>query len=130
MDTFGEKKNDTAENSQQSRDLEHHEDEFLVQAGNGFILLAYFLIGGNSTDSKPDSSLDKKICQEIMAEMPIDDDGKSRGVALIVNTLKAFCNFYRYSIGELSVAVIDPVLKLISKLEKINVNNMICDKSS
>jgi hypothetical protein len=119
MDCFGERKNDMGEDSQQ-RDLEHHEDEFLIQAGNGFILLACFLIGGNDNElDLGDVSLDKKIREAIMVEMPSDDDGKSRGMALIVNTLKAFCNFYRYSIGELSVAVVDPVLKLISKLEKV-----------
>ncbi len=118
IDGFGGTNSDQNENSQQ-RDLEHHEDEFLVQAGNGFILLACFLIGVNNSHTESDSTLDQKIRKEIMSEMPKSDDGKSRGISLIVNTLKAFCNFYRYSIGELSVAVVDPVLKLISKLEKI-----------
>mmetsp|Transcript_7117 Transcript_7117/g.8847 ORF Transcript_7117/g.8847 Transcript_7117/m.8847 type:complete len:352 (+) Transcript_7117:3-1058(+) len=114
---FGDSSKDSNDNSQQ-RDLQHHEDEFLVQAGNGFILLACFLLGADSSHAEPDLSLDHKIREEIMSEMP-NNDGGSKGMSLIINTLKAFCNFYRYSIGELSVAVIDPVLKLISKLEKI-----------
>ena len=74
--------------------------------------------------------MDKNICQEIMTEIPTGDDRKARGVALIANTLKAFYYFYQYTIGVLSIAVVDPVLNFISKLEEINVNNLICDKSN
>ncbi len=111
--------NDLSQNSNSQRDLEHHEDEFLVQAGNGFILLACFLLGGNESknDDALDASLDKQIHEDIMSEMPKNDNGSSMGITLIVNTLKAFCNYYKFSIGDLSVAVIDPVRKLISKLE-------------
>ena len=38
----------------------------------------------------------------------------------MIKTLKAFCNFYHYSVGDLSVAVIAPVVKLIAGLEKID----------
>jgi len=124
IDNLGEKKNDGSEKGEKQRNLESHEDEFLVQAGNGFILLACFLISrddfGNQSNSKKMEkyvSVRDRSRQEIMAEMPKDSDGISTGAMLIVNTLKAFCNFYRYSLGELSVAVVDPVLKLISKLE-------------
>lgn len=115
------------ENSQQ-RDLEHHEDEYLVQAGNGFILLACILVGDNDTkngginimSNGTITSVEQGILETVMNEMPKDTNGKCQGMKLIVNTLKAFCNYYRYSLGDLSVAVVTPVLNLISKLEKIN----------
>jgi hypothetical protein len=35
------------------------------------------------------------------------------------NTLKAFCNFYHYSLGDLSVAIVAPVGQLITELERM-----------
>jgi hypothetical protein len=51
--------------------------------------------------------------------MPRNQDGTTTGVTLIINTLKAFCNFYHYKMGDLSVAIVTPVKKLIDKLELI-----------
>lgn len=127
MNIFGDKKNNSDDLHDPKRDLERHEDEFLVQAGNGFILLACFLVG-ESGDDVNICDLDDKIRSEIMTAMPKDENGKSMGLNLIVNTLKAFCNYYRYSIGELSVAVVEPVLRLIRKLEMSNVNDWNKDK--
>ena len=62
-----------------------------------------------------------KIRQTILSEMPMDARGRRIGVTLIIKTLKAFCNFYHYSIGDLSVAIVAPVLKLIRGLESIHI---------
>ena len=51
--------------------------------------------------------------------MPTDEEGRDIGITLMIKTLKAFCNFYHFSIGPLSVAIVTPVLKLIKDLENI-----------
>jgi hypothetical protein len=38
---------------------------------------------------------------------------------LVSNTLKAFLNYYHFSVGALSVAVVAPVVKLLAKLEEL-----------
>jgi len=63
--------------------------------------------------------LTSRIRDAILSEMPKDQHGKSTGVMLMIKTLKAFCNFYHFSIGALSVAIVTPVVKLIAELEKI-----------
>ena len=55
----------------------------------------------------------------ILEEMPSDKNGKPTGVALIINTLKAFCNFYHFSLGELSMAIVEPVKQLIYQMSDI-----------
>jgi len=110
-------KNDSMDSSG-SRHLEHHEDEFLLTSGNGFILLSYLLVA-HPMAKKPDDSTRIRIKSLILNELPEN----SNKLILVINTLKAFCNFYRYSIGDLSVAVIAPVLKLIAGLEKISNNH-------
>ena len=106
--------NDSAE----GRHLEHHEDEFLVTSGNGFILLSY-LLGAHPVTNFPDESTRIQIKNLILDELPKN----SNKLIFVINTLKAFCNFYRYSIGDLSVAVIAPVLKLIEGLEKVSIDD-------
>ena len=103
-------------NGKSGRDLELHEDEYLVTAGNGFILLSCFL-GADIDGKTAEGGVMKRIKNTILAEIPENSEGGK--LILVINTLKAFCNFYRYSIGDLSVAVIAPVLKLISGLEKL-----------
>ena len=112
----------------EQRDLELGEDEFLITAGNGFILLACLLRDEShlSTTSitmeEPVTDDETFIRETILSEMPRNKLGEEVGFNLMINTLKAFCNFYRYSIGDLSVAVTSPVLQLISKLQLLNSN--------
>jgi hypothetical protein len=101
-----------------SRGLKSSEDEYLLTAGNGFVLLACFLREDvfMSCDN-PGKDVTTKVRKLILENIPRNEEGK---LVLAINTLKAFCNFYRYSIGELSVAVIDPVLKLVTVLENVD----------
>lgn len=97
------------------RDLKHEEDEFLITAGNGFILLACLLgVHKNATFCESDTT--SKIRSIIFGSIPKHENL----LLLMINTLKAFCNYYRYSVGDLSVAVITPVLHLITGLERMS----------
>jgi hypothetical protein len=108
----------TLPTSKASRGLKSSEDEYLLTAGNGFVLLACFLREDAFMPcDNPGKDITSKARRLILENIPRNDEGK---LVLAINTLKAFCNFYRYSIGELSVAVIDPVLKLVTMLENIN----------
>jgi hypothetical protein len=97
-----------------SRQLDAQEDEKLVTAGNGFVLLAC-LMEDNHVGT--DSAVTDGIRDLVLAQVPGDDSDAS--IIFMKNTLKAFCNFYHYSIGDLSVAVVAPVKKLIQQLEVI-----------
>ena len=50
---------------------------------------------------------------------PRQQELPTKDVTFIINTLKAFCNFYHYAIGDLSVAVVAPVKTLIEKLDAL-----------
>ena len=102
--SFGSNASATVDN-----ELKHGEDDNLVTSGNGFVLLAYLMIG--------DDFASREIRDIILKEMPIDQVGVSGGIQFIVKVLKAFCNYYHYTVGDISVAVIAPVVKLISGLE-------------
>jgi hypothetical protein len=97
-----------------SRQLDAQEDERLVTAGNGFVLLACLM---EDNHGGTDSAVTDGIRDLVLAQVPGDDSDKS--ITFMKNTLKAFCNFYHYSIGDLSVAVVAPVKKLIQQLEAI-----------
>jgi hypothetical protein len=79
-------------------ELRKESEEHLVIAGNGFILLACIMIKSEAS-----------IRQSILLQMP-------GGYTLIENTLRSFCNFYYYTVGDLSVAVVAPVKKLLEDL--------------
>jgi hypothetical protein len=93
-------------------ELKTGEDDNLVTAGNGFVLLASLMIGDDVS-----SRNNRDIIQE---ELPIDQNGISGGIQFIVKVLKAFCNYYHYTVGDISVAVIAPVVKLITGLELLD----------
>jgi hypothetical protein len=107
--TFGEKADQ--DTSIEMRDLENHEDEHLITAGNGFILMACLMIQSNVEDQQ----LSAKIRKLILDELQVNKNGG--GLLLIKNTLKAFCNFYHYSLGDLSVAIVAPVGRIIAEVE-------------
>ncbi|KAL3763869.1 hypothetical protein ACHAW5_000415 [Stephanodiscus triporus] len=109
--SFGSKTGSTDDN-----ELESGEEENLVTSGNGFVLLAYLIVDDGSSSGRTS----KSIRDTILKELPIDNTGNSGGIYFIIKALKAFCNFYHYSVGDLSVAVIAPVIKLISGLEKMD----------
>jgi hypothetical protein len=96
--TFGKKgaQQEVRKESYLHKDAEEH----LVTAGNGFILLACIMVHG-----------EEDVTESILEQTP-------GGFRLIINTLKSFCNFYYYSVGDLSVAVVAPVKKLIVDLEE------------
>lgn len=102
-------------NKTTSKELQKHEEEKLVAAGNGCVLLACLMTEPESED--PESSA--TIRRLIIDEMPLLPDGSSSGVAMIINTLKAFCNYYHLSLCDMSVAVVAPVKKLIRQLEEL-----------
>ena len=96
-------------------ELKAGEEGNLVTAGNGFVLIAYLMLDDELASSSPSS-----IRDSVIKELPVDNAGTSGGIQYMIKTLKAFCNFYHYSVGDLSVAVIAPVVKLISGLEKLD----------
>jgi hypothetical protein len=88
--------------------LEAHENENLVTSGNGFVLLACLMINDDDTC---------KIRDVILSGLP--GPSNTAKIDFVKNVLSAFCNFYHYSIGDLSMAVVAPVKELIRKLENI-----------
>ena len=99
----------------ESGELHREEEEKLVAAGNGCVVLACLIT--ESDDDDPESSI--SVRNLIKKQMPLNTDGSSSGLLLVVNTLKAYCNYYQMSMGEHSVAVVSPVRKLINDLEDI-----------
>jgi len=98
-------------NEKGERALEKEEEEDLVTAGNGFILLACLM--------KPQRTSTQNVIarrKTILAEMPQEVDP----IKFMINTLKAFCNFYHYSVGSLSIAIVTPVKLLIDILKDID----------
>ncbi|CAJ1953328.1 unnamed protein product [Cylindrotheca closterium] len=105
------------QSSSQERELQKAEEDRLVAAGNGCVLLACLMKEPESISEEPE--LTNTIRQLIVDQMPKSKDGGSTGVIMIVNTLKAFCNFYQLSLGDLSVAIVAPVKKLIQELQEM-----------
>ena len=90
-----------------SRKLERQEDDRLLLTGNGFVLIACLL---TSTEYSP-------VLDALLEEIP--GDSRAMRLGFIIAALKAFANFYQFFIGELSVAVVAPVKKLILLLESL-----------
>ena len=113
--TFG-----SSPSKHQDRQLDAQEDEKLVIAGNGFVLLCCLLIdddkskNGNRTVECSDGT-SESAAYIILNELPgTSCDSKLK---FMKNTLKAFCNFYHFSIGDLSLAIVAPVKQLIKRLD-------------
>lgn len=96
----------------QKRKLEKEEDENLVLAGNGFVLLACLLVAISESEQSSKASF-----VEQMSKIP--GDGLKEKISFIKNVLRAFCNFYHFSVGDLAVAIITPVKKIMMKLDQI-----------
>jgi len=122
--TFGAPSSSPSKHS--GRHLEDQEDEKLVLAGNGFVLLACLLLHDDEATSglvedagkkrtKKKAAKDVDARQVVLSELPGSDDGSK--ISFVINTLKAFCNFYHMTVGDLSVAVVAPVKILMGKLE-------------
>lgn len=102
--TFGSSASPAIDN-----ELKTGENDNLVISGNGFVLLAYLIIGDDFTSHK--------IRDAVLKELPVDHNGVTGGIQFIVKVLKAFCNYYHCTVGDISIAIIAPVVKLISGLE-------------
>jgi hypothetical protein len=111
--TFGEKVDQGT--LREMRVLEKDEEEHLITAGNGFILMTCLMIQSNVEDQQ----LSVKIRELMLDELQVDGGG----LLLIKNTLKAFCNFYHFSLGDLSVAIVAPVGRIIAEVESMQVQS-------
>eukprot|EP00554_Chaetoceros_debilis_P012063 CAMPEP_0194117770 /NCGR_PEP_ID=MMETSP0150-20130528/32688_1 /TAXON_ID=122233 /ORGANISM="Chaetoceros debilis, Strain MM31A-1" /LENGTH=1337 /DNA_ID=CAMNT_0038808913 /DNA_START=207 /DNA_END=4220 /DNA_ORIENTATION=- len=110
---------ETTVGNEKERELKLHEDEYLVRAGNGCILLACLLREQKESTEEAKGET-QQLRDLVLSQMPISKHGNR--MILMINTMKAFCNFYRYSIGEfMSVAVTAPVVKLIEEVEEIDI---------
>lgn len=108
--TFG-----SSPSKHQDRQLDALEDEKLVIAGNGFVLLCCLLIEDDNGNEKPSVGTSESVTNIILDELPgTNCDSK---LTFMKNTLKAFCNFYHFSIGDLSLAIVAPVKQLIKRLD-------------
>jgi hypothetical protein len=95
----------------EERRLASHEAEKLVTAGNGFVLLSCLMLDDDYNEGV------SRSLEIISKELP--GDTQDIKILYVKNTLKAFCNFYHFSVGDLSVAVVAPVKALILRLEKL-----------
>ncbi len=102
-------------NSNVGQGMSHEEDEKLLAAGNACVVLACLITKSDGDD--PESSM--YIRKLIEKQMPPNTDGSSSGLTMVVNTMKAHCNYYAMSMGQMSLAVVAPVKKLIAELEYI-----------
>ena len=86
--------------------VEDRERSNLLLAGNGFVLLAYLLVGNHNKD----------IESMIINELP--GTTFSHKIHFLSKALMAFCNFYRHVVGDLSVAIVAPVQSLLQGLKQ------------
>lgn len=114
--TFGQKAEGST--SHEMRHLEKDAEENLITAGNGFIFLTCLMIQTKTRYVEGDQ-LFTNIREIILKELQVDDKNDGSSLLLMKNTLKAFCNFYHYSLGDLSVAIVAPVGQLITELERM-----------
>ena len=113
--TFGEKSESQVQR-ELSDDLDDEAREHLVTAGNGFIFLSCLM---TSPQTGADQQIQELSRKRILQELPVGGDERRNGVSFVKNTLRAFCNFYHYSVGAMSVAIIAPVKELIDRLDEI-----------
>jgi hypothetical protein len=117
--------------------LSQKEVECLVLAGNGCILLTWLMKkpGMDQTHSQEQNnnhsynvcstSWNRDVCCIVIPELTqvvllgIQDHNEinENAIDVVVKTLKAFLNYYVFSVGETSIVVVDPILKLVSDLE-------------
>ena len=115
--SIGNNKTDTKKHKspEKNKGLNSDEEGKLLAAGNGCIVLACLICKSDGDD--PESS--HRIRKLIEDQMPPKADGSSSELSLVVNTMKAHCNYYHMTMGQMSVAVVAPVKKLIRELEEI-----------
>ena len=99
--------------------LKEQDRDNLLLAGNGFVFLAYLLVGPLTHSSKnrrrdfEDAAiLEGKILDELPGSM------YTSKLRFLQKVLYAFCNVYRHTVGELSVAIIAPVQSLMQVLRE------------
>jgi len=116
---------DEKSKSDDENTLSHLEEESLVLAGNGFILLTMLILDRkDGTLAYKDTVL--RMRESVLAEISLQANLVSSSQLMhplvpafdfVSNTLKAFVNYYHYSVGALSVAVVAPVVKLLAALD-------------
>ena len=105
--------------------LDHDRDNLLL-AGNGFVFLAYLLVGTmkkkKNTDASSSLSFDTAhpdaMALEGMVLNELPGTTYTSKIRFLQKVLYAFCNFYRHTVGELSVAIIAPVQSLMQVLSE------------
>mmetsp|Transcript_757 Transcript_757/g.804 ORF Transcript_757/g.804 Transcript_757/m.804 type:complete len:305 (-) Transcript_757:221-1135(-) len=115
LNSANERNRNCNSTNNEDKELLRHEEEKLVAAGNGCVVLACLMT--EPDDDDPESSV--SIQNLIKDQMPLNKDKSSSGLTLIVNTLKAYCNYYHISMGQVSFAIVAPVKKLIEELENV-----------
>ena len=103
--------------SDSEEDVPSYRDEDVVAAGNGCVLLACLLLSSDD-DQEDNDDDDNSVTQDESLRTMILDEIPNSDVRFIINCMRAFCNFYAATVGQLSVAIVLPVQKLISQLEK------------
>ena len=91
--------------------LKKHEEEQLITACNGFISLACLMIQSNVKDYQLSAKIRKLILEDLQLSK------NCGGLQLLKNALKAFCNFYHSSLGDLRMAIVAPVTGIITEVE-------------
>jgi hypothetical protein len=104
--TFG-----TSPSKHTERKLSGNEEEKLNTVGNGFVFLTCLLVNESERAAECSCSADRIVLRELPGA---DREAK---LAFLKNSLKAFLNFYHFSVGALSVAIIAPVKGLMKRLE-------------
>jgi hypothetical protein len=113
--------------------LSRKEEECLVMAGHGCILLAWLMKTNCSQETNNNSSnggdndfysllIRRFVIQELNQLVAItkhSDSNDDCAIDVMVRTLKAFINYYLYSVGEASIVVVAPIAQLISDLEAV-----------
>ena len=102
-----------------SRDLEHHQDEYLVTAGNGRVHSVSLF---SSSRHRCSSHRERyKLQNEETYSRRCQRTRNGNKLVLVINTMKTFCNFYRYY-RRLKCRCRCTCLKLITGLEKLIMN--------
>mmetsp|Transcript_36940 Transcript_36940/g.89630 ORF Transcript_36940/g.89630 Transcript_36940/m.89630 type:complete len:1165 (+) Transcript_36940:158-3652(+) len=110
---------DNAKSNQSSNDNVSHfgpdEEAKLMAAGNVCVILALLTADPYNRRPGPTKSCRDFINYEISVGIKNDGNPSSTGVSLVINTLKAFRNFWKIKMG--ACTSIDDVEKLIKNLE-------------
>mmetsp|Transcript_11060 Transcript_11060/g.24763 ORF Transcript_11060/g.24763 Transcript_11060/m.24763 type:complete len:313 (-) Transcript_11060:65-1003(-) len=86
--------------------LDNYERDNLLLSGNGFVLLAYLLLGNNNGE----------VEGLILSNLP--GAFVQYKIGFLQKALTAFGNYYRHTVGELSMAIVAPIQSLLHGLNE------------